>query len=181
MDLDMTLIHGASDSEAVRPPLPDSNVHVSDADGSNEGSLRSWFTDKSGSMCMVECKPSNVTSRRLRSQWSLLEAMQPENFIEWRLVDVEKMNRLDVEKHLGSMIYNDLLPNTDIWASDSLAHLLLFHPPRSDLIRDDAIGEEMDVRTIIGNFLANIISTDTILVRWWVDCDHLYVEWLTTI
>jgi hypothetical protein len=175
VDLDMTLIHGESDSDVVRTPLPDSIVHGS----KDEDALR-WFADKSGSTCMVECKPPNIRSRRLRSQWSLLEAMQPENFIEWRLVDVEKMNRLDVEKHRGSMIYNDLLPNSDIWASNSLEHLLLFDSSRSDLIRDNII-REMDVRKIVGNFLSNIISTDTILVRWWVDYDHLHLKSLTTV
>jgi hypothetical protein len=112
--------------------------------------------------------------------------MQPENFIDWRLVDVEKMNRLDVEEHRGSMIYNDLLPNSDIWASNSLSHLLLFDSiahfvlPDPPIIRDGVSKEEMDVRNIVGNFLSNIISTDTILVRWWVDYDALHIKWLTT-
>ena len=114
----------------------------------------------------IRCISSDLLQPRLRHQWHLLTAMQPDDF-RWISQTEEDAIKSDQMERNGTLDFNHASLNEDIWSQYSISALLRVwdfgdHYKHS---LSKPVAEELPYSCRLGRLIANVVSTNLFPVK----------------
>jgi len=109
----------------------------------------------------IKCIGKGLNRSRLRSQWELLESMDPSHF-GWSYQTEEGAHQQDELRHTGMTDFNQTSLNQDIWPQQSILALLHVWDCGEAVgpMECDALFRELEWPQRLGRLIADIVSTD---------------------